>query len=69
MDAIPESMKLQHATVSIDEIIIFSRTLEQHLQHVEDVLRLIRNADMTFKLKKCFFISKTIADLLYVIAR
>lgn len=41
---------------------------EQHLQHIQDVSRVLRDASMKIKMKKCFFLSKTIDYLGRVIA-
>lgn len=42
MDVILASVEWQHAISYIDETIIFSKTPEQHLQHIEEVLRLLK---------------------------
>ena len=41
--------------VYIDDIIIFSKNREEHLEHLETVLQLLQGAGIKLKLKKCFF--------------
>lgn len=68
MDVIPVSIKWQHVVVFIDDIVIMSMTPEYHIQHIEEVLRLLRDAGTPIKVNKCFFFSKTIVYLGHVIA-
>lgn len=42
-----------YCKVFVDDIIIFSDTVDQHYIHVQNVLTSINNARMTIKLKKC----------------
>ena len=45
----------EFAEVYIDDIIIHSRTLEEHVQHVREVLTLLRHEKLYAKMKKCAF--------------
>lgn len=38
--------------VYIDDVIIFSRNQEEHLQHLDEVLTLLEDADISLSLKK-----------------
>lgn len=55
MDARLATAKWQYAFVYIENIIIISRTLKEHLQHIEIVLKLPNSPRMIIKLNKCFF--------------
>lgn len=68
MDVTLASVIWQLAIVHIDDVIIFSRTPQQHLEHTKEVLRLMKEASMTIKLKKCPFFCESIAYLGHVIA-
>ena len=46
---------LPFVAVYLDDILIFSRTPEQHLQHIETVLGVLREQKLFCKLKKCDF--------------
>ncbi len=44
----------------LDDIIVFSRTLEQHFAHLQEVLELLKQAGITLKLPKCKFFCETV---------
>ena len=41
-----------------DDIIIFSRTAEEHLDHTRQVFKKLQNAHLSMKLSKCHFFAK-----------
>jgi Reverse transcriptase (RNA-dependent DNA polymerase) len=41
--------------VYLDDIIIYSKSEEEHLQHVETVLQKLKSHDLSRKLSKCHF--------------
>ena len=44
----------------LDDILIYSKTKEEHLQHVRQVLERLRRAGLYAKLSKCeFFVEET----------
>ena len=53
--------------VYIDDVIIFSNSVEEHLKHVDEVLSVLRTDGMTLKLKKCFFFVDSVDYLGHVI--
>ena len=54
--------------VYMDDIIIYSKTLEEHEEHLQKVFNLIRVAQMKIKLKKCKFFLKEIEFLGHLIS-
>ena len=46
------------AIVYFDDIIIFSRTVEEHLSHIKQVFEKLRNAKLSMKFSKCHFFTK-----------
>jgi hypothetical protein len=42
-------------TVYLDDVCIFSRTLEEHLKHLRLVLQRFKDEGLNLRLKKCFF--------------
>lgn len=60
VETILPSVKWRYALVYSDDVVIFSRSPEKHLQHVEFVLQLMQKAGMTSKIKKCVFFSDAI---------
>src|SRR5262245_55162517 len=54
--------------VYLDDIIIFSKTFEQHKKDVETVFKLLKGAILQLKIKKCKFFQRQIPFLGYIIS-
>ena len=52
----------------LDDIIIFSKTEEEHLQHLEEIFNHLRKAGLKLKLQKCSFFKKHIQYLGHLIS-
>ena len=46
--------------VYLDDIIVFSNTVEEHLTHVDEVLQVLRDSGFSLKLKKCNFFTQSV---------
>ena len=44
------------AIAYLDHIIIFSKTVEEHLDHIKQVFKKLRSAHLSMKLSKCHFL-------------
>jgi len=55
VDSILGMYRLDFALAYIDDIIIYSKTLEEHLDHVDKVLEALRSIGMTITEEKCHF--------------
>ena len=55
-------------SVYIDDVLVFSRTLEDHLKHVETVLTRLAEVGLKLKPAKCHFICQQVAFLRHVIS-
>lgn len=55
MDSVFADIKWDSVFVYLDDIIVFSKTFEDHLKHLREVLSRARKVDLQFKIKKCFF--------------
>lgn len=64
MHVILALVKWHYAIVYINDIIVFSKSPKQHLQHIVEVLLLFCDVCTTIKLKNCFFLSKKTIDYL-----
>ena len=53
----------QFICVYIDDVLIFSHTLEEHLQHLDEVLGLLEDAGISLSIKKCHFAYRSIKTL------
>ena len=68
IDIILATAKWQYAIVYLDDIIIFSNSVEEHLVHVSKVLDMLQRAGMTLKLKKCFFLEERVDYLGHIVS-
>ena len=56
------------AIAYLDDIIIFSRTAEEHLDHIRQVFKKLRNTDLSMKLSKGHFFMKEIQYLEHILS-
>ena len=59
---------LEFTVVYIDDIVIFSKTAEEHLRHINIVMQRLRDANIKISLKKSEFFCKKIEILGHVIS-
>lgn len=67
MDGIISTVFCQYALVYLDDVIVYSGSSEQHLQHVSNVLQLSKYAEVTLKLKQCHLFNDNVDYLGHVI--
>ncbi len=60
LDIILAGFKWQTCLVYLHDIIVFSQSQEEHLQHLDDVLNALEGAGVTLKLAKCSFFTDRI---------
>ena len=53
--------------IYLDDIIVFSNTVEEHPTHVEEVLQVLRDSGLSLKLNKCKFFTQSVDYLGHVI--
>ena len=56
------------AIAYLDDIIIFSKTPEEHLSHIKTVFDKLQSAKLSMKLSKCHFFSKEIQCLGHILS-
>ena len=56
------------AIAYLDDTIIFSRTAEEHLNHIKQVFEKLRSAHLSMKLSKCHFFTKEIQYLGHILS-
>ena len=67
MNNIFQPMLNKFVTVYLDDILIYSKTEEEHLQHIQQVLAVLRTNQLYAKVSKCDFLKQEIAYLGHVI--
>ena len=56
------------AMVYIDDVIVYSKTIEQHATHLEEVFRLLERAGLKIKRSKCLFAQEQVDYLGHVVS-
>jgi hypothetical protein len=69
MDKVLQRIKDKFVLVYLDDVIIFSKTFEEHIQHVEEVMKRIRDANLRLKAEKCYFAAKVLQFLGHVVGK
>ena len=54
--------------IYLDDILIFSKTLEEHMMHIHKVLEKLRGEKLLINLKKCSFVKKELVYLGFVVS-
>ena len=67
MGHILRSLEYRFALIYIDDIIIFSKSVEEHLVHLEEVFRRLREANVKLNPKKCSFVKQKVEYLGHVV--
>ena len=67
LDIILSGVRWQACLVYLDDVIVFSKTLGDHIAHLDLVLSLLRHAGVSLKLSKCSFFQTKVDYLGHVI--
>jgi hypothetical protein len=68
MDLVLGGLRWTRALVYIDDVIIFSGSLEQHVKDVEEVFTALKRANLRVKLSKCHFLRNSVDFLGHTIS-
>jgi len=68
VDIVMSGLHLDVCLVYLDDIILFSRTIEEHLERLVRVLRRLRSAGFKLKPEKCSLMQKSISFLGHVVS-
>jgi hypothetical protein len=53
----------------LDDILVYLKTLEEHVRHVTEVLECLRKADLQLKPEKCKWYKEEVKFLGYIVGR
>ena len=59
---------LPFAIAYMEDIIIYSKTAKEHLEHLQQIFHKLHDAESTMKLSKCHFLTKEIQYLCHVLS-
>ena len=68
MNMVLSGLTWQNCLVYVDDVIVFSRSEEEHLQHLEDVFTRLETFGFSLKMKKCSFFQKEVEYLGHVVS-
>ena len=68
MDNVLGSLRYEYALVYLDDVMVHSKTFEEHLEHLETVLTCLQDATLACKLKKCSFAQESTVYLGHVVS-
>jgi len=68
MDLVLSGVSLDICIAYLDDTIIHSATLEQHLQNVELILQKLQGANLKLKPSKCFFLQTSVKFLKHIVS-
>lgn len=68
LDILLMGIKWKSCLVYVDDVIIFSRNFNDHVQDVKEVLSILKEAGLSLNMRKCKFFSRTIDYLGHVVS-
>ena len=68
MECVLRGLNWRIALIYLDDVLVYSRTFDEHLQHLRLVFNRFREAGLKLKPKKCFFGQKNVKFLGHVIS-
>ena len=69
MESCPGDMHLNWCIIYLDDIIVFSKTPEDHIQRLRGVFEKLSAAGLQLKLSKCYFFKSHIAYLGHIVSK
>ena len=67
LDQILQKYKWKTCLIYLDDIIIYSNSIEEHIRHVDEILTALGEASVTLNIEKCKFFTKTVEYLGHII--
>ena len=58
----------EQCLIYLDDIVVFSKTFEEHIARLTNVFQVLRQADLTLKLSKCNFAQREVKYLGHIVS-
>jgi len=68
MDVVMSGLHLDVCLIYLDDIIVFSKTVEEHIERLVRVLRRLRSAGLKLKPEKCLLMQRSVSFLGHVVS-
>ena len=69
METVLRGMQWERAVLYLDDIIVFSETVEEHLRRIEEILQRLKNANLVLKPSKCHFFKRQVEFLGHIVSQ
>ena len=69
METVLRGMQWERAVLYLDDIIVFSDSIEEHLKRLEEILQRLRAANLMLKPKKCHFFKRQVEFLGHIVSQ
>jgi len=69
IDTILSGVKWKTCLVYLEDVIVFSRTVEEHITHLDEVFGLLSRAGVFLKASKCFLVQEEVEYLGHIVGR
>ena len=69
METVLRRMQWERAVLYLDDIIVFSDIVEEHLKRLEEILQRLRAANMMLKPSKCHFFKRQVEFLGHIVSQ
>ena len=68
MERVLQGLQWETAVLYIDDVVVYARTVDQHLSRLEEVLRRLRKAGLKLKPSKCKLLSRRVEFLGHIVS-
>ena len=69
MERVLSSLQWQICLVYIDDIVVFSQTLDEHIARLQEIFQRLKTAGLKLKPKKCFLFQLKVAYLGHLVSQ